>query len=89
MLVAWTASGQPWAVIVKVPVGGGVSYGLLMPCWGRQDEVATYLDFLKNDREEIRVKLARLVDDQEGGHLEVSEPEYPLIWPKAGETFDL
>ena len=88
MLVAWTASGQPWAVIVKVPIGGGASYGVLMPCCARPDEVATYLDFLKNGQEEITVKLARLLDDQEGGRLEVSEREYPLVWPKAGETFD-
>ena len=88
MLVAWTASDRPWAAIVKVPIGEDASFGVLMPCCDGPDEVVTYLDFLKNDREEIRVKLARLVDDREGGRLEVSEREYPLRWPKTGATFD-
>lgn len=88
MLVAWTASDRPWAAIVKVPIGEGASFGVLMPCCDGTDELVTYLDFLKNGQEEIRVKLAQLVDDQEGGRLEVSDREYPLGWPKTGATFD-
>lgn len=88
MLVAWTASGRPWAAIVKVPIGEGASFGVLLPCCDGPDELVTYLDFLKSGKDEIRVKLARLVDDQEGGRLEVSEKEYPLNWPKIDATFD-
>ena len=89
-LFACTGSGHPWAGIVKVPVGGGGGYAVLMPCSSRPDELATYLDFLDNEREEIRVKLARLGGEGEGvGTIAVSKDEFPLVWPKSGESFDL
>ncbi|MXX75213.1 MAG: hypothetical protein F4210_08910 [Holophagales bacterium] len=87
LLVAWTGSGYPWAAIVSVPLGGSANYAVMLPCSSRLDDLATYLDFLRNDQEEIRVKLARLEPGRE--QFIVSEWDYPLRWPKRGETFDL
>ena len=87
LLVAWTGSGNPWGAIVRVPLGEGKDYAVLLPCSSRPDDMATYLEFMGNRREEIRVKLARV--EPESGQLGVSEADYPLQWPKSGETFDL
>jgi len=87
LLVAWTGSGYPWAAIMSVPLGGSTNYAVMLPCSSRLDDMATYLDFMRSDQEEIRVKLARLEPDKE--QFSVSERDYPLRWPKQGETFDL
>ena len=87
LLVAWTGSGNPWGAIVRVPLGEGKDHAVLLPCSSRPDDMATYLEFMGNGREEIRVKLARV--EPKSGQLGVSDADYPLQWPKSGETFDL
>lgn len=87
LLFAWTGSGQPWAAIVRVPLGEGNDFAVMLPCSSRPDDMATYLDFLRSGSQEIRVKLAQL--EPEAGQCGVSEREFPLQWPKSDDTRDL
>ncbi|MCY3933278.1 MAG: hypothetical protein OXH70_16345 [Acidobacteria bacterium] len=87
LLFAWTGSGQPWAAIVRVPLGDDNDFAVMLPCSSRPDDLVTYLDFLRSGSQEIRVKLAEL--EPEAGKCGVSEREFPVRWPKSDDTCDL
>ena len=86
LLVAWTGSGYPWAAIVSVPLGGGESFAVMLPCSSRPDDMVTFLDFMRNEREEIRVSPVWV--ERGGRQFGVSEPDFPLRWPKEDGTLE-
>lgn len=85
LLIAWTGSGNPWGAIVRVAFQG-IDFAVLLPCSWRADEMATYLDFMRNGHEEIRVTIAQL--DPERGQMGVDERCFPLRWPKSDAVSD-
>lgn len=85
LLIAWTGSGNPWGAIVRVAFQDN-DFAVLLPCSWRVDEMVTYLDFMRNGHEEIRVKVGEL--DPERGQLGVSERDFPLRWPKSDAVSD-
>ena len=87
LLFAWTGSGQPWAAIVRVPLGDDNDFAVMLPCSSRPDDLATYLSFLRSESEAIRVKFAKIAP--ESGQCGVSEREFLVRWPKSEDTRDL
>ncbi len=85
VLIAWTGSGNPWGAIVRVAFQEN-DFAVLLPCCWRADEMVTYLDFMRNGREEIRVKVAQL--DAERGQMGVDERDFPVRWPKSEAVSD-
>ncbi len=85
LLVAWTGSGNPWGAIVRVSLHGN-DFAVFLPCAWRAGEMETYLDFMGNGREEIRVTVAQL--DPERRQMGVDERHFALRWPKSDAVSD-
>ncbi len=81
MLVCVGASGRHWAFVVFVKTDQ-LTHAVLMPTLSNDEAAATYLDFLKNDNENITVTTGRYERSKRIWEL---NPHYkPLTWPKTG-----
>lgn len=87
VLVAWSASGFPWATIVIVPAGTTL-HGVMMPVGDGVEGIKTWYDFMMNDNESITVKLARHVPDIEEAHWQLSKATWRIQWPKGTTLVD-
>lgn len=81
VLVAWGASGFPWATIVIVPAGDTL-HGVMLPVGDHVEGVATWHQFMSNENESIAVKLCRFEPELEGGIWELSKASWRIQWPK-------
>ncbi len=77
-----SASGEPWAMVIFIKTGE-LRNAALIPYPENAEAFGTYLDFLKNDRENIHVM--RGVYE---GHQWTFEKERRLLfWPKDGDIY--
>ena len=79
MLVCKEKTGRPWGLVVFVRTTQ-VLHAVLVPAFEQADTVSTYIEFMKNDKEEITVNYLRFDQD----HWNMSKESTTLSWPKTG-----
>jgi hypothetical protein len=87
ILVAWSASGFPWATIIIVPAGDTL-HGVMLPVGDHVEGIGTWHDFMNNDNESIAIKLGRFDPGVEGGLWQLSKQSWRIQWPKGGSFAD-
>lgn len=87
ILVGWSSSGFPWAMIVVVPVGDSL-HCIMLPVGDHVEGIATWDSFMKNENESIAVKLGRFDPDTEQGIWLFSKDTWRIQWPKKGATWE-
>jgi len=84
VLVCWGVSGSPWAVIVFIRTGQLI-HSVMLPVFDQVDMISTFLDFLKNQNEKIKVILCRYKKYK--NIWESNKNHINLKWPKTGILF--
>lgn len=79
LLVCWSSSGFPWAVIVFVSAGAFM-HAVLLPLSDHPDGFGVYNDFLGNNNEEIAFRFTRF----NGSSFEMGKESIRTTWPKTG-----
>jgi len=87
VLVAWTASGFPWATIVVVPAGDTL-HGVMLPVGDHVQGVATWHDFMTNSNDSIAIKVGRFEPEVQGGLWDLSKETWRIRWPKGASFTD-
>lgn len=72
-------SSSPWAIVVFVKTSN-LLHAVLIPVLEHLDAALKYMNFLKNDNENIEVSRCRL----EQGQWNIDKQVYNLTWPKKG-----
>lgn len=85
ILVAWSASGFPWATIIIVPAGETL-HGVMLPVGDHAEGIVTWHDFMNNENGSIVVKLGRFETAVGGGLWKLSKNSWRIDWPK-GASF--
>jgi hypothetical protein len=85
-LACFGSSGRPFGMLVCVRTNR-LLHGVLMPAYNHPESAATYLDFLNNDRETLRVSSCRF--DTADGCWHGSDEPVEAFWPKGDATFEL
>jgi hypothetical protein len=80
------SSGRGLGLGVFVRTNGRLQC-VLMPGYSDDDGAAAYLDFLRNDKEELWVRLGEYSDTK--GRWEANPQRVCVLWPKIHESFDL
>jgi hypothetical protein len=82
LLVCVGTSGRMWGMIVLIKTAHEV-HAVLLPAFTDVDSAATYLEFLRNDNENIHIGSAEY--DGDNRCWLVGTERAPLRWPKPGE----
>ena len=81
VLVCWSSSGAPWAIIVFIKTGQ-LLHSVMLPIFDQVDMVPTFIDFLKNQNESISVAGYRY--EQGEAHWKLNNEPTRFIWLKTG-----
>jgi len=84
ILVCWGSSGSPWAVIVFIRTGK-LLHSVMLPVFDQVDMISTFLDFLMNKNEKIKVTICRY--EKYKNIWESNKNHINLKWPKTGILF--
>lgn len=81
--VCFTSSGNPFGISVWIRADSRY-YAVLMPAFSEPDGAAAYIDFLRNNKQSLRMHTCQF----ENMGLVVSERWTEIVWPKGDLTFD-
>ncbi len=84
LLVCWSSSGFPWAIIVFIKTAQ-LLHSVMLPNFDRVDTVPTFIDFLRNQNESISVAGCR--HEQGEAHWKIDKEPTRLTWPKKGNFY--
>ncbi|MCP4601336.1 MAG: hypothetical protein GY847_12565 [Proteobacteria bacterium] len=87
VMVAWSSSGFPWAIIIIVPVGDDF-HGVMLPVGDHVSGITTWHSFMKNENDWIAVKLARFDREADQGMWKFSKKTWRIHWPKGATWAD-
>lgn len=84
VLVCVGSSAFPWAVIVFIRTGQ-LLHSVILPVFDQVDMISTFIDFLKNQNERIKVTLCTF--NKYKDRWESNKNPIYLKWPKTGILF--
>jgi hypothetical protein len=84
-MVCFGSSGKPFALVVHVRTNDKV-HAVLTPAYEGPESAATYMDFLKNNNETLRVNYGKF--DPNDGCWHVDRQSIEVKWPKHDKSFE-
>lgn len=84
--VCFGSSGRPFGLVVCVKANHDLN-AILMPSFNHADSVATYLEFLRSDRESIRLNAGAYVPEKK--QFDVHPQSVETRWPKGKDNITL